>query len=112
MRGLPAAVALAAALVAGCGGSGPQHAPATTGQPSPTAAAPSPAATTQGQAFCARLTAAPDVRAAYLDAVIRQELAISAFSSGDAATEKAARAQVAGWIAVWCPRYAYLTRNG
>jgi len=107
-----AATAFAVLAVAGCGApavtaSGPGHSPAP--RPSSPAASPS----SDGSAFCARLKAAVDPQTVYLSAVIDRDNLISTFSTASPGSiQRAAKAEVAGWIAVYCPKYAYLAKGG
>ena len=101
--------------VAGCGGSAAaQHAPATTPPPPvSSAAAATPPPSAPGAAFCASLKAAPDPLPVYLNAVIDRDNLISSFSTASPdVIERAARAEVAGWIAISCPQFTYLTKGG
>jgi hypothetical protein len=108
-----AAAVFAVLAVAGCGGraataSGASH-PATA---RPSSLAPAASPSSDGAAFCARVKAAVDPETAYLSAVIDRDNLISTFSTASPAdNERAARAEVAGWIAVYCPKYAYLTKS-
>lgn len=109
-RPLAALATAAAFALAGCGGATATASRATA----PAAPRSSPAASpsSDGAAFCARLKAAVDPLPVYLNAVIDRDNLISGISSASpGANERAAKAEVAAWIAVWCPKYAYLTKG-
>ena len=104
-------LAVAAMLIlAGCGGSAASRtSPPAAPRPSSPAASPS----SEGAAFCARLRAAANPQPVYLNAVIDRDNLISSFSTASPDDiERAARAEVAGWIALYCPKYAYLAKSG
>lgn len=104
----------AAALLAlaGCGGSVPHGAPATSRPPSPAAVAPSAPPSAPGAAFCARLQAAPSPQVVYASEVVHQVDLASGGGSASPGDIRAARAIVALWITISCPQYAYLTKQG
>jgi hypothetical protein len=107
------AAAFAVLALAGCGGSaatasGTSH-PATARPSSP---APAASPSSDGAAFCASLRTAVDPQTVYLNAVINRDNLISSFSTASPdVIERAAKAEVAGWIGVYCPKYAYLTKG-
>jgi ABC-type glycerol-3-phosphate transport system substrate-binding protein len=104
---------LAAIVLAGCGGSAPRDAAATTPAVPSSAVASSPPPTAPGAAFCARLKASPKtVQVVYASEVERQVGLASGNGSVTPETIQAARTLVALWITISCPKFAYLEQRG